>query len=199
MHAFLSLAQALTLVLGQAEPAETPEPPPPAQEAAPRASEPAAPPREEQRPRRQAAGATPADPAGAAARPQARGEPDRAQFARAALAFLDALIAGDAAALAAASSERFAFDGDVRAGKEEVRRAWRALLADRDPAQHAALLDLEVLPAAEAVKRLGAPPPRLAPLAAARGAWVAIANVSRRPVVLFLAPEGGRVAVTGIQ
>jgi hypothetical protein len=198
MHAFLSLAQALALVLGQGEPAETPAAPPAAQEPAPSAPEPDAPPPEEKRPPRRAAAATP--PAAATAEKVAPGaEPERAQVARVALAFLDALVARDPAALAAASSERFSFDGDVRAGREEVRRAWRALLADRDPAARATLLDLEVLPAAEAITRLGAPPPRLAPLAAVKGAWVAIANVSRRPVVLFLAREGGRITVTGME
>jgi hypothetical protein len=53
-----------------------------------------------------------------------------------------------------------------------------------------------VLPAAEAVARLGPPPARVAPLAT-RG-WVAIAEVSGRPVVLFLVREGGRMSVTGM-
>lgn len=201
MHAFLSLAQALALALGQGEAVETPAAPPAAQEPAPPAPEPEAPPPEEKRPPRRAA-ATPAAapaPAAAAVKVAPGAEPERTQVARVALAFLDALVAGDPAVLAAASSERFSFDGDVRAGREEVRRSWRALLAGRDPAARAALLDLEVLPAAEAVTRLGAPPPRLAPLAAVKGAWVAIANVSRRPVVLFLAREGGRITVTGME
>jgi ketosteroid isomerase-like protein len=116
-----------------------------------------------------------------------------------ALVFLDALAAGDPARLAAASAERFSFDGDVRTGKEEVRRTWRELLAARDPGQRATLLDLEILPAADAVARLGPPPARLAPLAAAKGTWVAIANVSQRPVVLFLAREGSRWAVAGME
>jgi hypothetical protein len=53
-----------------------------------------------------------------------------------------------------------------------------------------------VLTAADAVSRLGPPPPRVAPLAS-RG-WVAVANVSGRPVVLFLAREGTRMAVVGM-
>jgi hypothetical protein len=195
MHVFLSLAQALALALGQGEAVE-PEP------AAPAAQEPAAPaadpPPAEPRPARSA---TP--PAGSGEKPPPPpvhpGEPERAQAARAALAFVDALLSGDAAALAAASSERFSFDGEVRAGKDEIKRAWRAALADRDPSQRGALLDLELLPAADAVARLGAPPARLAPLAANKGGWVAIANVSRRPLVLFLAREGGRFTVTGLE
>lgn len=207
MHVFLSLAQAAALMLGQAEPAESAaaEPAAAAQEPAPRA-EPAPPdpeaavarppPRATTQPggERQApdAAASPAPP------PSRTSEPERAQVARAALAFLDALLASDAAGLAAASAERFSFDGDLRTGKDEIRRAWRAALAGRDAAQRGALLDLELLPAADAVARLGAPPPRIAPLAA-RGSWVAIANVSRRPVVLFLAREAGRFAVIGME
>lgn len=212
MHAFLSLAQALALALGQGEPADPPADPPAAQEPAAQtdAAEgevptpaPAAPPR---RPR--PAAAAPEGAAAAAAQPQPPpppprptrpSEPERAQVGRAALVFLDALLAGDATAIAAASSERFSFGGDVRSGKEEVKRAWRAILADRDPAQRGALLDLELLPGPDAAARLGPAPPRLAPLASARGVWVALANVSRRPVVLFLAREGGRFAVIGME
>jgi len=118
---------------------------------------------------------------------------EREQVARAALAFLDALVRGDADALAAACGERFSFDGDVRSGSS-VRSGWREVLARRPgPAR---LLDLEVLSAADAATRFGPPPPRLAPLA--RG-WVAVANVSGRPIVLFVAREGGRFAVVGMQ
>ena len=119
-------------------------------------------------------------------------------MARAALAFLDPLLAGDAAALTRASSERFSFDGEVRAGREEVRRGFRELLDRRDGLPRPVLLDLEVLPAADAVARLGPPPPRLAALAAAKGSWIAIASVSRRPVVLFLGREGSRWVVVGV-
>jgi hypothetical protein len=117
--------------------------------------------------------------------------------AKAALAFLDALVAGDPAALAAASAEKFSFDGQLRSGKEDIKRTWRDLLAGRGEGPRPVLLDLELLPAAEAAQRLGPPPARLAPLAAA-GGWVAVANVSRRPVVLFLAREGPRFAVAGM-
>jgi hypothetical protein len=211
MHAFLSLAQALALALGQGEPADPPPEPPAAQEPAAPAADaegeavaapPAAPPRRPRPAAPQEDGATgvqqpqPPPPPAQPARPS---EPERAQVARAALAFLDALLAGDATAIAGASSERFSFGGDVRAGREELKRAWRAILADRDPAQRGALLDLELLTGPDAIARLGPPPQRLAPLASAKGVWVAVANVSRRPVILFLVREGGRFAVVGME
>lgn len=200
MHGFLRLAPIAALLLGQSEPADAPAEPATAASAA---QEPAPAPVEA--PAEPAANVAPAVSGGTSATPARTAAParpaeaERAQVARAALAFLDALLAGDAAGVAAASSERFSFDGDVRAGRDELRRVWRALLAERDPAERGALLDLELLPAADAVARLGPPPPRLSPLAAARGTWVAIANVSRRPVVLFLAREGGRWTVAGIE
>lgn len=217
MHGFLSLAPVLALLLGQAETTETPDgaaeaPPAPQVESAAAPIEAPAEPAlhvvPAASPGTSATVPTPAAPTPAAPTPAVRArpaeparaaEPERAQVARAALAFLDALLAGDAAAVAAASSERFSFDGDVRVGRDEIRRVWRALLADRDPAQRGALLDLEILPAADAVARLGPPPPKLAPLVGQRGTWVAIANVSRRPVVLLVAREGGRWAVVGIE
>lgn len=197
MYPFVFLAPILALLAGQAEPTDTPgaAQAPDTQEAprtapAPRPDE--RPPRTE-RPQ--------SNPGGAQERPApARPtEPERTQVARAALAFLDALLAGDSTRLAAASAERFSFDGDLRTGKEEIRRAWRTLLAGRDAAAPPALLDLELLPAADAISRLGPPPPRLAQLASVRGSWVAIANVSGRPVVLFVAREGGRWTVTGME
>lgn len=62
-----------------------------------------------------------------------------------------------------------------------------------------ALLDLELLTTPEAVARMGPPPARLAPLATARGGWVAVANLSQRPLLLFLAREGSRWVVAGIE
>jgi hypothetical protein len=204
MHGFLSLAPIVALLLGQAEPAGSPSeqapPVPAAPEASPAAVEAPAP-KAEARPGalgREAAQGEP-EPSRTPAAPARATEAERVSVARAALALLDAVLAGDAAAAAAASAERFSFDGDVRVGREEVRRTWHAQLAERDPAQRGTLLDLELLPVADAVARLGPPPPKLAPLVAVRGAWVAIANVSRRPVVLFLAREGGRWAVVGIE
>jgi ketosteroid isomerase-like protein len=121
---------------------------------------------------------------------------ERTQVARVALAFLDALVAGDPDALAAASADRFSFDGEVRAGRDAVRRGWREILSRR-PGPTPALLDLELLPAADAVARLGPPPVRVAPLAV-RGTWVAVANVSGRAVILFVSRDGARWAVAGL-
>jgi hypothetical protein len=140
----------------------------------------------------QVPGQEPPAPAVSPARPG----PEREQAARTALAFLDALVAGDASALTAQCAQRFSFDGDVRAGADAVLGGWREALAARRADGADRLLDLEVLPAAEAVVRLGPPPARVAPLAA-RG-WVGIANVSGRPVVLFLAREGARMVVVGM-
>jgi hypothetical protein len=203
MHPFVFLGPALALALGQADPASQPEPAPAAAPGAPAVREtqeqqlpadaPAPPAR-----RTRATAPAAADPPRPAA-PARTAASDRAQVARAALAFLDALLAGNADALATASTERFSFDGDVRTGKDELRRAWRGFLAARDASKPGALLDLELLPSAEAISRLGSPPARLAPLAGARGSWVAVANVSRRPVVLFLVRDGNRWAVAGIE
>ncbi len=204
MYSLLCLAAALAL--GQAEPEEPlTEPAPaieapaePAAEPPPRTEKRSEPPPAERQARPAAAqgpAATPEKPSPAARPPEA----EKAQVARAALAFLDALVAGDAGALAAAAGERFSFDGDLRTGKEQIRRAWQELLAGRDPAARPALLDLELLTAPEATARMGPPPPRLAPLATARGGWVAVANLSQRPVLLFLAREGSRWVVAGIE
>ena len=180
-------------------PAEAPAAPvrPPAEApAAPAPLRPAAVPAAPPRPAPAAAPRTAPAPVAPAPTPpsqKAPPAPEREQVARAALAFLDALVRGDADALAAACGERFSFDGDVRSGPA-VRAGWREALSRRPGPSR--LLDLEVLTAADAVARYGPPPPRLAPLA--RG-WVAVANVSGRPVVLFVAREGGRFAVVGMQ
>jgi hypothetical protein len=205
MHPFVFLGPALALLLGQADPASPPEPAPAAEPEAPAAREspqqapPAdapAPPARRSRTQVQAPAAADQPRPAAPARTL---DPERTQVARAALAFLDALLAGNADALASASTVRFSFDGDVRTGKDDLRRAWRGFLAGRDASKPGALLDLELLPSADAVSRLGPPPARLAPLAGARGTWVAVANVSRRPVVLFLVRESNRWAVAGIE
>jgi len=141
-------------------------------------------------------GPTPAAPPIPAPAP-AKPTPEREQAVRAALAFLDALVAGDALALTAAAGERFSFDGDLRAGPDAIRRAWREALAARRANGPARLDDLELLTPPEALQRLGPPPARIASLTQ-RGGWVAIANLSGRPVVLFLAREGARMVVTGM-
>ncbi len=123
-------------------------------------------------------------------------EQERAEAARAASAFVRALAAGDADALAALCAERFSFDGDPQSGREAVRRTWRAILTGR-AAPTPAVGRIEVLSVAEAVARHGPPPTRIAPLARP-GALVAIADVGGRTVVLFIARDGGRLAVTGM-
>lgn len=121
---------------------------------------------------------------------------ERAQAEKAARAFLDALAASDADALAAAAADRFSFDGDAVAGRDAVRTQWRTLLgARRGPAPRVG--SVEVLASADAVARLGKPPARVAALARP-GAWVALGDVGGRAVVLFVAREGGRMAVLGM-
>ena len=115
---------------------------------------------------------------------------------RAALTFVDALLHADATALAAASGERFSFDGALTVGRENQVRRWREIFAAR-AAGDAVLRDLVLLDAEEALAQLGAPPTRIAPLVKP-GAWVAVADVSGRPVVLVLVREGGRFTVAGM-
>jgi hypothetical protein len=187
MHGFAPLLAALALA--QATPPDAPEagaPPPAAApgEPAPAAKQPGATPPSSVRPapvRR----TPPVDPAA-----------ERAEAERVAQAFLAALVAGDSGALAAASAERFSFDGDTRAGRDAVRAAWRGILAGRE-GPPPAVQKVEVLTAADAVARLGKPPARVAPLARP-GVLVAVADVGGRAVVLFLAREGGRMAVLGM-
>jgi hypothetical protein len=126
---------------------------------------------------------------------QAAFGPEEAE--RAARAFLDALVRGDAEALTAAASDRFSFDGEVQSGREAIRRRWRTLLSDRAGAA-ARVGAIQVVPVAEAVARHGKPPARLAGLARP-GVLVAIADVGGRTVVLFVAREAGRTAVLGMQ
>ncbi|HEX9051042.1 MAG TPA: hypothetical protein VF841_10955 [Anaeromyxobacter sp.] len=130
--------------------------------------------------------------------PRSRVDPqaERGEAERVARGFVDALAAGDAGGLAAAASDRFSFDGDTVAGRDAIRSRWSELLGPRagPPPRVGAI---EVLPSADAVARLGKPPARIAPLARP-GAWVALADVGGRPVVLFVAREGGRMAVLGM-
>jgi hypothetical protein len=144
-----------------------------------------------------AAATAPASPPPSPAAPAApASDAERAQVARAALRFLDALVARDAAALAAASADKFSFDGQVETGRDAIRRAWREHLSRREGSR-AAVLDLDVRPAADAVARYGPPPARVAPLAS-RGTWIAFANVSGRAVVVFLARGPGGWAAVGV-
>lgn len=121
---------------------------------------------------------------------------EREQLLRTALGFLDALLRGDAAALAAASSARFSFDGDLVEGRDAQATRWRELFASRGSGG-GALRDLVLLSAADAQAQLGAPPARVAGLLRP-ATWVAVADVSGRPVILFLLREGDRIAVAGM-
>jgi hypothetical protein len=121
---------------------------------------------------------------------------ERAEAEKVAQLFAAALAAGDADALAAAAGERFSFDGNGVTGRDAIRRTWRSLLALRaGPAPRVGAV--EVLTVQEAVARLGPTPARLVPLTRP-GALVALADVGGRPVVLFVAREGGRMAVLGM-
>jgi hypothetical protein len=188
MHGFAPLLAALALAQGaQPAPADAPEPAAaaPAKEPATVAPAPA-----------RAAPASIAPPPPIRRAPPVDPAAERAEAEKVARRFLEALVARDADALAAGSAERFSFDGDTLAGRDAIRGAWRAILAGRE-GPPPPLGKLDVLPAADAVARLGKPPARVAPLARP-GVLVALADVGGRPVVLFLAREGGRMAVLGM-
>jgi hypothetical protein len=116
------------------------------------------------------------------------------QVAGAARRFAEAFAAGRAADVAAACAPAFSFDGRVEKGAEAIRARWDEILAGGEAPLP--LLDLAVAPAAEAQARLGKPPRRLAPLLVP-GAWVAVANLGGRPLVVVLARQGGGWAATG--
>lgn len=195
---------------GQAAPADAPPlspvtAAPPAPSPPPRAATtPAAPPA----PVAPVAPARAASPAAAAqpqAAPQDRPRPvlpaparlsERDQALAAALGFVDALLRGDAAALSAASAPRFSFDGEPAEGRDLQTRRWREIFASRR-ASGETLRDLIVMPGAEGAAQLGPPPPRVAALLHPE-AWVAVADLSGRPVVLFLTPLGDRFTVAGM-
>ncbi|HET6923109.1 MAG TPA: hypothetical protein VFI16_08175, partial [Anaeromyxobacteraceae bacterium] len=120
----------------------------------------------------------------------------RAQVATAAARFFEALLARRAGDLAALSSPGFSFDGRAARGAEEVRGRWSEAVARHDGATHA-LLDLELLTAAEASARFGKPPRRIAALVQP-GSWVAVANLSGRPTFVFFARLGATWLATGI-
>jgi hypothetical protein len=143
-------------------------------------------------PRRSAERRPPTATAGRAPSPT-----DREEAERVARAFLEALARGDAQELARAASDPFSFDGNVQAGRENVRGICRELLASRQPGRAPAVGAVEVLHAADAAARYGRPPARLAPLVR-DGVLIAIGDVGGRTVVLFVAGEGGRLAVLGM-
>jgi hypothetical protein len=214
MNGFVPLLAALALAQGDpppAPPAGSAEPAPPAASAPTAVAEPAPPPPASATkdtadpapppaPSATKATADPAPPRAKAPPPAPPRDPaspaERAEAERAARAFLDALAAGSADGLAQAAADRFSFDGEPQAGRDAIRRTWRALLAGREgPPPRVG--SVEVLAAAEAMGRLGKPPARIAPLVRP-GVLVAIADVGGRAVVLFLSREGGRMAVLGM-
>jgi hypothetical protein len=116
--------------------------------------------------------------------------------AAAARRFAEALLARSPAELTALCAPSFSFDGHSASGAEQVRARWEEVLAARDGV-HEVLLDLAVLPAAEAQARLGKPPKRLAALLSP-GAWVAVADLSGRPLVIVFARQGSGFVATAI-
>jgi hypothetical protein len=123
-------------------------------------------------------------------------QPERERALRAALDFVDGLTRSDSGRLAALSTSTFSFDGEVVQGRDAQVRRWGEIFAGRTAAG-AEFRDLALLTVPEALAQLGAPPPRLAGLLKP-GAWVAIADLSGRPVVIVLVPEGGRIAAAGM-
>jgi hypothetical protein len=114
----------------------------------------------------------------------------------AAARFFEALLAGRAADLAALSSPGFSFDGRAARGADEVRARWSEAVA-RHGGAALAVLDLELLTAAEAQARFGKPPRRVAGLLQP-GTWVAVASLSGRPTFVFLARQGGTWLAIGL-
>jgi hypothetical protein len=110
---------------------------------------------------------------------------------------VDALLRADAAGLAAASTQRFSFDGTTVEGRDAQARRWREIFAARGSGGGETLRDLVLMDPDEALERLGPPPARVAPMLRP-GTWIAVADVSGRPVVLFLNQEGDRIAVAGL-
>lgn len=123
-------------------------------------------------------------------------QPERERALRAALAFVDRLARSDGGGLAALSTEPFSFDGEAVRGRDAQVRRWGEIFAERPPAD-VELRDLALLTVPEALAQLGAPPPRIAGLLKP-GAWIAVADLSGRPVVIVLVQEGGRFAAAGM-
>jgi hypothetical protein len=176
-----------------------PAAPPPAAEAtapAPAAEPPAAPPSPAAR--RPATASPTAPAAGATGKPDKgdKGEGERREAARVALRFLGALLAGRSSEVASLCATTFSFDGRPVTGAEKVRARWGEILSRRQ-GPRPALNDLELLTSAEAAARLGKPPRRLASLAGP-GSYVALANLSGRPTLVFLGRQGGAWVATGL-
>jgi hypothetical protein len=113
-----------------------------------------------------------------------------------ALRFFDALLGRRATELSSICASTFSFDGRPVAGQPEIRARFGALFAQRDGVAYA-LLDLAVMPSAEALARYGKPPPRVASLAQA-SAWVAVANLSGRATFVFFERNGNGWLATGM-
>jgi len=116
--------------------------------------------------------------------------------AAAARRFAEALLSRRAAEVAALCAPTFSFDGRTSSGADAVRARWEEVLASRDGGPDA-LLDLAVAPASEAQARLGKPPKRIAALLASPS-WVAVANLSGRPVVVVFARQASGWVATAI-
>ncbi|HTP52054.1 MAG TPA: hypothetical protein VMK42_15270 [Anaeromyxobacteraceae bacterium] len=145
------------------------------------------------------AAAAPAPPGPAKAAPAPKGPgraPERVEVAAAALRFAQALASRRATEVAGLCAQNFSFDGHTTSGAEGVRARWQEILGSREGGPEA-LLDLAVLPASEAQARLGKPPRRIAPLVTG-ASWVAVANLSGRPVVIVFGRQGGGWVATGI-
>jgi hypothetical protein len=110
---------------------------------------------------------------------------------------VDALLRADAAELVAASAQRFSFDGATAEGRDAQARRWREIFAVRSSGGGETLRDLILMGQQEALEQLGPPPARMAPLLRP-GSWIAVADVSGRPLVLFLVREGDRFVVAGL-
>jgi len=143
-------------------------------------------------------------PAGSASPPAAsppapradQSTPDRVRVAAAARRFAEALLSRKATEVAALCASSFSFDGRLASGAEQVRARWEEVLAARDGVPEA-LLDLAVMPVPEAQARLGKPPKRLAPLLTP-SAWVAVADLSGRALVIVFARQGSGFVATAI-
>ncbi len=177
-------------------PAPRPAPAPPPRPISPPTPPPTSPPTSTSTPARPATPTSTPAPAPSPAPAAGPAPSERAQVAAAAARFFEALLARRAGDLAALSSPGFSFDGRAARGAEEVRGRWSEAVARHDGATHA-LLDLELLPAAEASARFGKPPRRIAALLQP-GSWVAVANLSGRPTFVFFARQGGTWVATGL-
>ncbi len=97
--------------------------------------------------------------------------------------FARAIIARDLGTLVALSPAPFSFDGATAQTAAEVRNRWAEIL-DRHPVERLKLLGVEVVGAAEMVKKNGPPPARLAHLPL-QGSTIGIANLNGRATLVL--------------